>query len=331
MKILIVELAYVGDTLLTTPFIRAVKETHPEAQLDFLASEYSAEILNTNPHLGRIWRWKRTADLSDFLEWVRFLRREQYDRAYVLHRSLRAVLWAYFAQIRQRYGYSTTFGRWFLTKCVAYKLEEHRADNHLRLFSAIHRKPVSERRLELIIPEEVQNEVKKWIPEGAYFVVHPAGSWESKNWTTEGYAQVAEFLYEKYGWNAVFTGWEKDREVVEQVQSKMRHPGRNLVGKTTVMQLGGVIQRAKCVLTNDSGPMHISVALDVPTFAFFGPTSPQRSGPIGDNARVFFAGVPCSPCYKKICPPRFAHRCMTTISPQTVQSFIKNFFTKGRE
>ncbi|MFN4182939.1 MAG: glycosyltransferase family 9 protein, partial [bacterium] len=89
--------------------------------------------------------------------------------------------------------------------------------------------------------------------------------------------------------------------------------------------------KAKLVLTSDSGPMHIAVALNVPTFAFFGPTSPIRSGPLGPNSRVFYAGVPCSPCYREKCPPKFSHQCMKKITPDMVKAEIENFIKKEPE
>ncbi|MHA2609750.1 MAG: lipopolysaccharide heptosyltransferase II [bacterium JZ-2024 1] len=330
MKVLIVELSYLGDLLLTTPLIRALKKKFPLATLDVLASAYSAEILTGNPYIRTVWRWKKQNVLKDFREWVSVLKREKYDEVFVLHRSVRAALWAYLTGIPSRYGFTTFPGRWLLTVHIPFRSDIHRAENHLRLFSKVYQTEFSDTKLDIFVPPQVREEIQKLLPENEYFVLHPAGSWESKNWMPEGYAEVADELKDTYGWEAVFTGTAGDAKIVESILRRMRHGGYNLAGKTTVMQLAGVLAGAKLVLTCDSGPMHIASALNVPTFAFFGPTSPIRSGPLGSHSHVFFAGVPCSPCYRKKCPPKFAHQCMTKITPDLVSDKIQNFLKKEK-
>ena len=131
MKLLIVELSYLGDLLLTTPLIRALKQKFPLATLDVLASAYSAEILAGNPYLRTVWKWKRKNGLQDFWEWVKVLKREKYDSAFVLHRSVRAALWAYLAGIPERYGYTSFPGKWLLTVHIPFRYDVHLSLIHI--------------------------------------------------------------------------------------------------------------------------------------------------------------------------------------------------------
>ncbi|MFN4182771.1 MAG: glycosyltransferase family 9 protein, partial [bacterium] len=245
MKLLLVELAYLGDLLLTTPVIRALKQKFPHAILDVLASAYSAEILDGNPYIRTVWKWKRKKGLQDFWEWVRVLQRERYDAVFVLHRSARAVLWAYFAGIPARYGFTTPMGRWLLTAHIPFRYDIHRVENHLRLFRRVYQTEFRDTQLDIFVPPRVEEEIQHLLPKSEYVVVHPAGSWESKNWMPEGYAEVADELKSTYGWEVVFTGTERDVKIVEGIMRRMRHRGQNLAGKTTVMQLAGVLAKAK--------------------------------------------------------------------------------------
>ncbi|MGH8103824.1 MAG: glycosyltransferase family 9 protein, partial [bacterium] len=235
MKILVIEFAYIGDTLLTTPFLRALKEHHPYADITFLASSPSAEVLDTNPHLKQVLAFDKRSGLKGIFNALRFLRREKFDMAFVLHRSFKSALLAALAGIPVRIGYATEGRHNLLTHAIPYHPKDHRAENHLALFQyyRLHHprkefgplggtwqhaadpdNPVPPLRdLELPVPDDLANSVKEKFLQGVgdYFVLNPGGSWPTKRWLADRFAEVGNRLLAEKKWTPVVVGGPNDR------------------------------------------------------------------------------------------------------------------------
>jgi heptosyltransferase-2 len=156
------------------------------------------------------------------------------------------------------------------------------------------------------------------IPEGrGYMVLNPGAAYGSaKRWSEDGFAAAGDALAHELDVDVVIVGSEKERPIGEVIQKNMRSRVVVLSGKTSLETLIGVISGAALVLTNDSGPMHISAALGTPTVAVFGATDHVVTGPIGPRTRVVREPVECSPCMLRECP--IDHRCMTRVSADSV-------------
>jgi lipopolysaccharide heptosyltransferase II len=148
-------------------------------------------------------------------------------------------------------------------------------------------------------------------------VVAPGTIWETKHWSAEGFAQVARHLIGK-NLTVVLIGSQGERALCQQVANAA--PGAvNLAGLTTLSELAAIIRRATICITNDSGPMHLAVALDRPVISIFGPTDSLWIGPYRRSESVLSADLACSPCYLRWvsrCPHH--HACMRRVSPQAV-------------
>jgi lipopolysaccharide heptosyltransferase I len=145
----------------------------------------------------------------------------------------------------------------------------------------------------------------------------PGTVWETKHWSVEGFAAVGRALATR-GLSVLIAGAEPDRARAAAVAAGC--PGAiDICGETRLGALAALIRRAALCVTNDSGPMHLAVALGVPVVSAFGPTNPVRTGPYRRPRSVVRVGVPCSPCYIRTlrrCPHQ--HRCMTGLSPAMV-------------
>jgi lipopolysaccharide heptosyltransferase II len=150
-----------------------------------------------------------------------------------------------------------------------------------------------------------------------FAVLVPGTIWETKHWQVEGFAQVATYLT-RSNRAVVLAGSAKERPRCQQVMAACPQ-ACDLSGQTTLSQLAALIQRAALCVTNDSGSMHLTVALGKPVVSVFGPTDPLWIGPYGRPHAVVRAEVPCSPCYlRKLRHCRHGHACMLQVTPAQV-------------
>ena len=138
----------------------------------------------------------------------------------------------------------------------------------------------------------------------------------AKRWFPDRYAAVADSLAQENKARIVILGSSSDLRVAEEVAQKMESTPVILAGRTTLGQLMGLIKECRLLITNDSGPMHLAAALDVPQLAIFGSTSEIATGPLSRKARVIKHPVDCNPCFLRDCPTDF--RCMKGISVREV-------------
>ena len=158
----------------------------------------------------------------------------------------------------------------------------------------------------------------------------PGTIWETKHWHGDGFAEVARHFMHK-GFAVALTGSPRERDACAAVTALA--PGAvNLAGETTLAELAALIRRSTICVTNDSGPMHLAVALDRPVVSIFGPTDPVWIGPYGRSEAVLQAGLSCVPCYLRVlsrCP--HDHACMTAVSAQAVIERAEAWLAKSGE
>jgi lipopolysaccharide heptosyltransferase II len=147
----------------------------------------------------------------------------------------------------------------------------------------------------------------------------PGARWKSKCWPSEFYGELINLIAKKQN-TAKFLifGSGADQKAADEILQKTESSNvASLAGKTSIGELVEFIRRCKCVATNDSGPMHIAAALNVPTFAFFGATFPEKTGPYGKGHMVFQPNIGCIKCFKKYCPYD-NYECHSSIEPENV-------------
>lgn len=150
----------------------------------------------------------------------------------------------------------------------------------------------------------------------------------AKRWLAERFAQTADSLAERDGFRTIIVGAEGDREAAEKTASFMRTPAAVLAGRTSISELKGVLACSSLVISNDTGPAHVSAALGIPTVVVFGPTEHFATRPLSDAAVVVRRAVECSPCMYRDCP--IDHRCMTRVEADEVYRAARNLFISAR-
>ena len=336
-KILIVNVNWVGDVIFSTPFIKALRQAYPDAHIACLVHPRCVEVLKGNPRLDEIIVYCEEGAHKTLLGkagLILNLRSRHFDTAFILHRSFTKALITLLAGISQRIGYATKNRSILLTKVVEEPIEElHKVEYFLNIARASRLTPV-DRSYEFFIKDEDRSFlrdllIKNGVANGDLMVVIcPGGNWDMKRWPAANFAKLADALIERFGAKVVISGAMRDCSLAGEIEGAMKHKPVTLCGRTTLKSLGALLERANLVIANDTGPMHIAVAMKARVIALFGPTSPKITGPYGTGTyRVISRHDSCDiPCYDMTCSE---NRCMAAISVDDVLKTAEEMITQG--
>jgi heptosyltransferase I len=355
-KILLIKLSAVGDVVHTIPVLNKLRRRYPAAQLDWLVTSPIAELLQHNPSITNIIEFERDVwstpwRLAPFAAYARLaarLRAAAYDLVVDMHGQFRtaaltlatgaparigfdrprARVWSasprkFPLEARRHAWQGAREGSWLAyTHHIAVPtLDLHAVDRYLNLgpILELDKGPAD---FSFPIPQSANSRVdsllrQHHIDRADLVVMAPGTVWGTKHWGTEKFAKVAQHFLSR-GFAVVLIGTQRERNVCEEVADLA--PGAvDLAGMTTLSELAALIRRAALNITNDSGPMHLAVALNRPVISIFGPTDPVWIGPYGRPHAVLHADLPCSPCYlRQLKDCRHEHACMQSVSPLAV-------------
>lgn len=329
-RILIVRTDRIGDLLLSTPVIKALRDSYPNAYIAVMVSPYAKDIVEGNPYCdgiisydkeGKHKSWQRT------LKFSRNLKKKKFDLAVILHPTNRVHWVAFLAGIPKRVGYGRKCG-FLLTDKIKHSKhlgEKHELEYNLDLirYLGIHPKDKS---LFMPLNPDSQKQIEELFEElginnnDRLLAIHPGASCSSKIWQNSRFAEVADKLIEKYGFKVLVVSGLKDIPLARNVIKLMRYPAIDLAGKTSVSQLASVLKRCQLFISNDSGPVHIASALGVPVISIFGRSQkglgPKRWGPLGEKNKVLHKEVGCIECLAHNCLKNF--ECLKAITVDDV-------------
>lgn len=313
-RILVVKLSSLGDLFHALPAVHNLKAVSGAA-IDWLVQPEYADLVRCFTDVDRVIEFPRRGLVAGGGAFLDELRRESYDLVVDLQGLLKSAIPTRLARASLRIGPSfRREGSWLFYDAVAGRRnkERHAVEENVDVVR------------HLGWPELPVEFPVKFPPVAApgvspRVVIVPASRWETKNWFVEGFVEVAEDLLVR-GATVVLAGGPAERAVCEAIAAPLgQRPNlKNLAGKTTLLELGGLLQHAQLAITVDSGPMHMAAALGVPVLALFGPTDPVRTGPYGAKSRVLTtARLPCQPCFSGQCD-RGDLACMRRIFPSQV-------------
>lgn len=327
-NILIVQTAFIGDVVLITPLLRAVKEGFPEAQIAALVVPTAGDLLRNHPHVDQVFLYdkkERERGIRAFLAWTRTLKARTFDLTLVPHRSLRSALLVHRSGIPRRIGFDRSAASFLFTDVVTYRTDLHEVDRNLELLhplgiESVHRRP------ELFTDDEDRFAVEALLEaQGAnasdpFIAIVPGSVWPTKRWLPERFGQVADRLVQQ-GFQVVFIGGPVDQPLCESIAAGMRCPPIIAAGRWSLRQSAAFLGRCTVLLSNDSAPVHMAVAMGTCVVALFGPTVPAFGfAPYGPGHTVIQRDLACRPCSRhggKRCP-KGHFRCMKEISVEEV-------------
>jgi len=331
-RILIVRTDRIGDVLLSTPVIKALRKKNPDSYIAMMVSPGTKDIVEGNPYLDEVIIYDKDAKHKGWLKTLKFaknLKKKGFDIAIILHPTNRVHLVTYLAGIPRRLGYDRKLG-FLLTDKIPHAKQlglKHESEYNFDLLKFI---GIEAHDSDLFMPikDESELSVKKMF-EGSgikkndrMLAIHPCASCPSKIWPAERFAQAADILAQKYGLKIVVIAGPKDIARAQDVIKNMRSTVVDLSGKISVSQLASVLKSCVLFISNDSGPVHMASALGIPVISIFGRSqpglSPKRWGPTGKKSKVLHKQVGCIECLAHNCQKEFA--CLKAITVQEVVS-----------
>jgi heptosyltransferase II len=335
-RILVIQTAFIGDVILTLPLIQVLKRNFQDAQIDVVATPRAAGLFANHPAIHRVIQYdKRGMDsgVKGFIHLEREISAGRYELAIVPHRSIRSALLAYFSRIKRRIGFDNSAGRWFFTDIVQYHINRHEIERNLSLLEALG-VTSSHRELPSLYPCEADRQAIDQVLEHSginqtreLISIAPGTIWNTKRWPKERFAQVARQLAGE-GHSVVLIGSDADQPLCNEIKSLADEEHvLNTAGTLTLLQSTELIRRSSVIITNDSAPMHIGVAVRTPVVAIFGATVPSFGfSPYGDHDVVVETlGLTCRPCSihgGHACPIK-TFECMNNIESDRVLTSVR--------
>ena len=308
---------WVGDAVLCTPALTALRDRNPSSVISVLAVRRVSEVFLHNPCVDEIVTLPERKGLSYWLKAME-LRGKKYDLGILFPNSFSSALFFRLSGIPRVSGCRRD-GRGFLLTAAVEVTEEllgnHQVDYYLNLVG----NDIGRRELVWAVSEEEKDKAKAFLRENGVsaddvLVGISAGAafGPAKRWSPEYFAGLADELIRKYSVRILLFGVGAEKGIASQICDSMRERPLNLVGRTNLRQLGALLSMCRLLVSNDSGVMHVGAAVKTPLVAVFGSTDPGRTGPRGSRCRVIYKGLDCSPCFARRCP-RGDYRCLREI------------------
>ena len=326
-RILIRSVNWIGDAVMTTPAIGAVRERFPQAEITLLANPLVAQLFSPHDWVDRVITFDRTGSHRGMVGRLRLaaeLRRRRFDLAVILPNSFDSALVPWLAGIPLRLGKRSDGRGWLLThRYTAGEVPgRHEIRYYLDLLAHFDIRGHASAPHLVTTPAEDHNAAAllaaHGIEAGSFVLgINPGATFGSaKRWYPERFAQVARRLADAWGARVVIFGSPNEADIAADIQRHLAGICLNLAGTTSVRELMALIKRCNFMVTNDSGPMHIAAAFGVPLVAIFGPTDHTGTAPFSNRAAIVRKDVACAPCKLRECPTD--HSCMTAVTADDV-------------
>ncbi|MFC1830250.1 glycosyltransferase family 9 protein [Thermodesulfobacteriota bacterium] len=325
-KILIIKPSSLGDIVHSLPFLDAVKGRFPGAKIHWVVARGLHTFLEDHPFIDRLWimdkeQWKQRRHLKNTIRevtgFIRGLRSQHYDVVVDLSGLLRSGLISMVTGAGYRLGFkeSDEGSPLFYTHKIRGGTEIHAIDRYLKIaaFMGCDTAPIRYP----FAPFPENPEIYRNLP-AVYCVMAPSAGKAANRWPSQRFGQLAARLPVP----SVVISSSADAPLAREVVDTSEGRAVSIAGRTSLQELIPVIKNARFFISNDTGPMHIAAACEVPVFAIFGPANPIRTGPYGRIHTVIQENLDCIPCYrKKVCEH---WECMNNLTVDKVFHIIRD-------
>ncbi|MBI2427265.1 MAG: lipopolysaccharide heptosyltransferase II [Ignavibacteriales bacterium] len=306
-KILVFQTAFLGDVILTLPMIQVLKKNFPLAEIDVVTTPVASSLLENHPAVSHIIQYdkrKSQKGIKGIISLALDLRHRSYDVVVVPHRSFRTASVVALTGIQERIGFSNASARFVYNHIGEYIKTKHEIERNYALLSPFNIR-VTQKELPSLYPSlDDINRVNKFLFEREILnqrnmvAIAPGSVWNTKRWLLDRFTQLALRLATD-GKEILIIGGAGDTElgraIIEATKHKQIH---DTTGKLSLLQSAELIGRCNVLISNDSAPLHIGVAMRTPVVAIFGATVPEFGfAPYGkDDVVVETKGLSCRPC-----------------------------------
>ncbi len=327
MKFLLIQFRQIGDVLMTTPSIRLLHESYPDAEMTFLTESPSDQVLNENRNLQEILLYRKPESISESLSFILNLRSRKFDCVIDFFGNSRSALMTHFSGAPMRIGFD------FRGRSLAYTHSVKITGNttYSAADKALLLRPLgilaSDFRLDFFSGEKdrifVENLFKKLGVEENDFVVSlsPVSRQPYKVWPADRFAQVADWLTEKYNAKILFLFGPGEKHFVESVQDSMKKPSLSDYNVPSLTETLAILKRVDLHLGNDNGIRHFAIAADTPSLAIFGRPWAANWTPPEQNRHHALEFDPG--CKKKCVYPKCKLECLGGVNVETVKNYLE--------
>lgn len=328
-RILCTKLKHIGDVLLMTPAIHALHAAWPTSRIAALVPRGTEGVLAGNPDLDEVLVHDRTEGCRGSWRTIRALRAYAPDLVLEMGQGDREAVLGWLSGASARVGYapkgSGGWRRMLLTRMVPWNGQTHVIEANLELVRSCGI-PAKADRPVLVVEPQARARVAAQLaaaglrPDQPLVVVHPVSRWLFKAWPETGCAEVIQHLVRRTGVAVALTSGPEARETeaAKRILARAAVPTIDLVGRTSLIDLAAVLERAQLFLGVDSAPMHMAAALGIPVLALFGPSGELHWGPWGDGHVVLASPYLCRPCGRDGCLGTKRSDCLEAIPAQAV-------------
>ena len=319
MNILVIRMSSIGDIILTTPVLRAIRRQFPQAMVDFLVMTQFAEAISGNRNIDHLLRFDkhRYAGIGGILAYARQLKRRRYDLVIDLHAKARSRLlcWHLAARViryKKRCWWKTLGVR---LRWIRYHVDDTIVRNYFQPLKVwgIHYQG------ETLEFDYSADDARTAAAFKGTIVFAPGAANNTKKWPREYFGDLGRLL----AGTIVLVGGARDHADLELIRRRIGDRCTNLAGQLSLKQSGALIAGARFIVTNDSGPFHMARAVGTRAYVIFGPTDPGMFD-LGPNTVLVYREVPCAPCSlhgDRRCPQGHFD-CMRQLTPSLLAAII---------
>lgn len=319
MKILIIRSHYLGDTLLTMPIIRELKELYPESTITLLSKPgIHQSLLDNFQYLDEI------INFNNFIETLNILKKEKFDRVYLFKRSFSVALLSWLANIPERIGFDTDARKIFLTENKKYNLDIHEVQSMFSLIKTC--SPINLKEQYYFTTNTEKNTARNTLSQlntnKQNIIIHPLASNSLKNWRLDHWIELINKLQETNKYNIILSGdtSQATQDYHNRIKAQLTQEiSLDLsIKNNTLRENIALYEQCDLVIAVDSGPMHLAAAVQTPVLGIFGPSSIKRWHPWTNSPYITLVNnTNCYPCHLKTTCNN-TRECITQITPKQI-------------
>ena len=311
MKVLIVKLGALGDVINTLPLVINIKK-HLNAEIHWLVAPLSFPLVSEHEAIDKAILFDKKNLKKSLPGTLKKIRQTKYDIVLDLQRLLKSGLFCIAAKADRKIGFDKNRCKemsWIFPfeRIMPADPNAHMLTQYMEFAKHL---GIESNQIEWDIPWQHEKKTD-WASE--YIILNIGATKPANRWSPENFAIISDMIDKKTSFKPLITGGVEDQPFAEIIQKKAQCKIKNLCGKTSIKELSQIIANAKCVISCDTGPMHLAVALKTDLIALFGPSNPYRTGPF--HGTIIQENIDCSPCNKKKCENPI---CMEKIKPEHV-------------
>lgn len=344
-NIVIVRFAYIGDLVLTLPVLPELRKSYPLAKITLLTSEKTAPLVRNNPNVDEVmvynapWLYGKInlAAIINYMRLIKRVRQKRFSTGIDMRSDIRNIFFILFlGKVKRRIAFEFGGGKYLLTDAVPYSRLMHKVDQHLHLIRYLgtrSRSPHFDFHITKRERENANKLLKQFSdPQRPYFfAIHPGARVFLKRWDINKYSELTTKLIDNYPCTIVLLGEETDDQNPDPILHNYNNFVHSLVGKLDLRMLIAIIEQCSLLISNDSAPMHIGVAVNTPTVTIFGPSKSMETGPYSFGHRVVEKNFICRfTCDETHCLQHEFKACLNAISVSDVFNAVTDLIDQHK-